>query len=94
MDQWLRNLWKNNKVFFFLLLPLILVLVFKDVLLAVLVGGARKTAEEAKTKDADLKKEQDSANSEAERLRDEANDLEGDIHAGKIDENWNRNRDN
>lgn len=60
-DAKVKNWWINNKLMFFIALPLILMFFFRDILLAVLVGSARKTAADAKVEDADLLKKANQA---------------------------------
>ena len=91
MDEKIKNLWQNNKILFFLLLPLILVVVFKDVIIEVLLGSARKMSNEAKDKDADLKAKQDEANAKANQLKAEADALGKKVEDGNAtDESWNK----
>lgn len=88
MDEKIKKLWAENKLVFFLLLPLIILFVFRDVVLAILTGSARKISQETAKKDADFKSQQDAANLEADRLRKEADE------AGKekpnVGEDWNK----
>jgi uncharacterized protein YlxW (UPF0749 family) len=93
MDEKIKNLWNNNKIFFFLLLPIILIIVFKDLILAFLIGNARKVANEAKVEDEKLKAKADSANDEANKLKNESDNLEKDIKErdeNDISEDWHK----
>jgi len=92
MESWLNNARSNSKVLFYLLIPLVLIFVFRDLLLSVLIGSARKMADEAKKKDAELKAEEDKLNSEADRLKSEADRIEDEIKKGNDDEDWHRKK--
>lgn len=73
MDQWITNLWTKNKILFFILIPVILIFVFKNLIMEYLVGSLRKRVEEAKKQDAKLEKDFDKINDQADKLREEAN---------------------
>ena len=70
--EWAINLWQKNKVLFFIAIPVILLFVFKDVIIAVLASGAREMSEKARKEDAKLKAEADKLNNEANKLKDDA----------------------
>lgn len=92
MDEWLKNLWEKNRLVFLLLLPLILLIVFKDVVISMLLSGARKEAQKAKEEDAKLEKEQDKINDEADKLKAQADALETKIKEGDpANEDWHKN---
>lgn len=96
MDEKIKNLWNNNKILFFLLIPIILIVVFRDLILALLFGSARKTVEQAKAEDAKLTTESNAANLEAEKLKAEADMLAKQIGARKesdIPLDWNKKKD-
>lgn len=91
MDNWIKNLWNNNKILFFVLLPLVLIVFFRDLIMELLIGSVRKEVRETKDKDAKLKAEQDAANKEAERLKAEADKIDKDIENGKDpDKDWHK----
>jgi len=76
MDDWIKNLWKENKLVFFLLIPLILIIFFRDLIISLIVGNARKVANKAKAKDAELKAKADAANIEADKLKSQSDKAE------------------
>lgn len=86
MDEWIVNLYKNNKIVFFLLIPIVLLVVFRNVVIDLLVGSAHKVADEAKKKDDVLKADETKANDAADALRNQANAPKDDT----VDENWNK----
>lgn len=93
MDEKLKELWNTNKVFFFLLLPLALVFLFRDFLFALLAGSAHKTADEAKQKDADLQTQANAAEVDAAKAQtaaDEAAKRIADRKEGDVSEDWNK----
>jgi len=73
--QWVENLWKNHKVWFFLLIPLVLIIFFKDLIFSLLVGSARKVVKETKEKDKPLQTEANKLNNEANKLKTEADSI-------------------
>lgn len=92
MDKWLKGLWNNNKILFFILIPLVILVFFKDLILDLLIGNARKVANEAKKKDEELKNEEDKINNEANRIKTEADRIEDDINKTEVDEDWHKNQ--
>lgn len=95
MDSKIRAFWDSNKLVFFILLPILLIIVFKDVLISILAGSLRKTSEAAKKEDALLKQQEEQAKLEAESKMREAKDLEDKIASRKaeeVTENWNKKK--
>lgn len=93
MDEKLKELWNTNKLFFFLLLPLALVFIFRDFLFAALAGSARKTANEAKEKDSQLQAQSNQAEidtAKAQAAADAAAKRIADRKEGDISEDWNK----
>lgn len=93
MDEKIKNLWNNNKLLFFLLLPIILIFVFRDLVISILIGSARKTAEEAKREDANLQSQANQADRDADKLKGQVDNLEDDIkkrNENDIGEDWNK----
>lgn len=88
----IKKLWQNNKFLFFLLLPLVLLVVFKDLIWDFLVGSARKKVRETEKKDEELKQKADEANAKADELKDQADQLGEDVKNVKGDPNWHKKR--
>ena len=87
----LKSLWEKNKLLFIIGLPLILIVVLKDFILELLVGSARKMANEARDKDAELKAKQDKLNLEAEKHKAKADAAaEKANNTDDVDENWHK----
>ena len=70
--DWTVSLWNKNKWLFFLFIPVVLIILFKDVILAVLQGQIHALVETAKKKDAELKAEANKMNNEANKLKADA----------------------
>jgi len=76
MDSWIKNLWNKNKILFFVLIPLIVIVLFKDLLIGLLGHSIRKEANKARKEDKDLKAKADAANKKADSLKAEADGAE------------------
>lgn len=97
MDEKIKSLWNNNRILFFILLPLVIILflgfVFRDLVLALLIGSARKTSEEAKKNDEELKAKQNAANNQANELKAKSDQIEEKINERKeeeVSEDWHK----
>lgn len=84
------KLWKKSKILFIVALPLIALILFKDILLALLVSGGTKEVKKTKKKDEELKDkvevlEKEAAKSEGkiERIKEEIKEIDS-----SKDENW------
>lgn len=89
------KLWKEKKWLFFLLLPVILIVMFRDVLISLIAAGGHKKVDEADVKDRDLAKKANEANVKADVIKAEADALEKKIEDNKVEdipEDWH-NRD-
>lgn len=75
MDSWIKGLWAKNKIFFILLLPVIILAIFKDILMEYLIGSARKMTREAREKDGKLKSDLDKINAKADEMKRQADEL-------------------
>jgi len=75
----LKELYEKNKLLFSLVIviaaPLLLLILFKDLLLKMIAGSADKLVTETKQKDEALKAEQDKANVEANAHKEKADSL-------------------
>ena len=90
MDEKLKNLFEKNKIVFFLLLPLVLLIIFKDALFSLLVASSRKIFNDAKQKDEKLQKEEVELTAQADKLKAESDQIEKSIGKGSVDEDWNK----
>lgn len=97
MDEKLKELWSKNKLLALLaglvLVPLILLFLFKDLIFAMLAGSAHKAVDAARTEDEKLKSQADQAALDAAVAKAEADAAAKRIAARKEDdvsEDWNK----
>lgn len=81
-----KSLWENYRVFLLIFGIIILIIKFRDVFAQILVFLAKRSLENTEKQDIQLKSEQNQANSQANELIKEANDLSNNKH--KVDEDW------
>ena len=95
-DAKVKDWWANNKLLFFIALPLILLFVFRDLIFAMLAGSARKTYQDAQKQDSQLKATADQAAMDAAKAQAEA-DAAGKQVENRTDddipEDWNKRKD-
>jgi hypothetical protein len=72
MDQKLKDLWNNNKIVFFILLPLIAIWMFRNILIDLLIGSSHQLTQDATGKDQVLANEEAAAKAKAEQLQQQA----------------------
>jgi cell division protein FtsL len=94
MDQWITNLWQKNKIVFFLLIPIILLVVFKNVIFAFLARSVKNEVKDAVKKDDELKKEQESLVNESEKQKASADAIENQIknNAESVSDDWHKKK--
>lgn len=88
MDQKIKDLWNNNKVLFFLLIPLVAVWFGRNIIIDLLVSSSNKVVGDATGKSDKLTHESDAANAQANQIKAQA-----DVTAAKKDpvtEDWNK----
>lgn len=85
----IKSLWENNKGFIIVFGLLILIIQFRQVILDMLISGARKELDTAKTKDAQLASEEKQANDQANKLVDEAKHLSD--NKPEVKDDWYKN---
>lgn len=88
MDEKIKNLWQNNKIFFFILLPLIALWFARNIVIDLLVSSGNKAVGDASEKSDKLKSEQDVANTKADQIKADA-DKAAD-HREPVGEDWNK----
>ena len=91
MNEKLNSLWEKNKFLFVLLLPVVLLLFFKDALLALLINSIRRTSNGSKIADEKLKSDSNQLDSDADRTKAEADSLEKKIKdrtTDDVSEDW------
>lgn len=84
----ITTLWEKYKFFLIAFGILILIFKFREVIIDLLVSSSRETVKEAQKQDASLRAEEDKANSQANQLRKDAEDLA--TNKPKVDEDWNK----
>jgi cytochrome c-type biogenesis protein CcmH/NrfG len=96
MDAWLKNLYDKNKVLFwiafFLLLPAILIFLFRDLILKLIVNKANSELHSAQVSDARLEEKQSAASKEASEHKANAESIQKQIDGLTPDEDWNKKR--
>lgn len=88
MDEKIKNLWNNNKLVFFILIPLIALWFARNILIDLLVSSGNKIVGDTTAKSDGLKHDQDVANTQADQIKADA-----DKAASKKDpvgEDWNK----
>lgn len=89
MDSWIKKLWENNKIAFFLLIPIVLLVFFRNVIIDILLKDSRRIANETENKDKELLEDITKANAQANQIRDDANKLSE--NKEPIGEDWHKN---
>lgn len=88
LDEKIKNLWNNNKIVFFLLIPLIALWYFRNVIIDLLVSSGNKVVTDTTKKSDELKHDQTVANTKADQIIADA-----DAAAAKkplVGEDWNK----
>ena len=88
MDEKIKNLWINNKVLFFILIPLIAVFFLRNIIIDLLISGGHKALDEAKKKSDELKNDSSVANTKANQIIEDAN--KASENKPKVTEDWNK----
>lgn len=82
----LKTLWTQYRGFLIGFSILILIFKFREVIIDLLVSSVHKQVDNAKKQDTELRKEENSANAQADLLRKQAEELAQ--SKDKIDEDW------
>lgn len=85
----ISELWANNKVFLIVCGLLILAIKFQDVIFSFLVNSAKKLLENTQKNSDVLQNQQNTANSQANQLIQEANKLNE--NRPSVDDDWHKN---
>jgi len=97
VDDKIKNLWNRNKLLFALLIPFILLIVFKDLIFAILSGSVKREIKNAIREDDLAAKKQQGVINEAERHEAKASAKEEAIEdrdTNAISEDWHLKRRN
>jgi hypothetical protein len=90
MDSFFSNLWNKNRVLFFILIPLVILWVLKDILLKSIVFLGNREFKKAVEKDKEIKSEQDRLNNQANDHKANSDRLEKEIEKISEDEEWHK----
>lgn len=95
IDDRIKALYDNHRSVFWILIPLIvvvvLVLTFRDLVLAFLIGDSRKITQEAQKQDAQLQAQANAANTQADQSKAQADQIDKNIQDRKesdVSEDW------
>lgn len=88
MDEKIKALWANNKIVFFLILPLITLWFLRSIVIDLLVSSANKTMNDTTTKDESLRHDQDTANAQANQIKADADKARE--NKPNVGEDWNK----
>lgn len=88
MDAWIKNLWANNKIVFFLLIPLIALWFARNIIIGMLVDSGNKVVGDATAKSNELKTAEDIANAQANQIKADADAAAANKPA--VGEDWNK----
>ncbi len=88
--NWISNLWGKNKFLFFILIPVIILVFFKEVIIEMLIGSAKKMVTETKQKDADLRVELEGLKNKANNEKKEADKIDDKINNVDDDPDWHK----
>lgn len=92
MNDFFKGLWKDNKILFILLIPVIVLYFLRDIIINLLISSSRKISKEARKRDDELRAEQDRLDSAANAKRKEAEKREEEIKDLPEDEDWHKRR--
>jgi len=87
IEEKIKSLWENNKLLFLLLLPILALVMFRNVLIDILVSSGNKKVGEATLASDQLKQEATVANTQADQIIKDAD--HADATKPTADENWN-----
>lgn len=90
MDERIKNLWANNKIVFFLLIPLIGLWFARNVIIGLLVDSGNKVVGDATQKSDALKHDQDVAAAQADQKKADADATAAASEAKPVGEDWNK----
>lgn len=82
------ELWAKDKVFFIAFIGLIAVAKFRDVLIQLIVGSAKRLVDDTQKKSDALSGEETKANDQANALVKDAEQKAADAQATTVDEDW------
>lgn len=84
----ISEVWSKNKILFFIIIPLIILVKFRDILIQLIVSSAKRLMKETREKDAQLRNEANAANQQANDLVKKAD--AADDNKPPVDEDWHK----
>ena len=86
MDDKIKALWANNKILFFLLIPLIALYFLRNWVISLLVDSGNKIISDTSKKNDELKSHEDAANAQADQIKADADKARNNTPVA--DEDW------
>ena len=90
MDEKIKSLWANNKIIFFLLIPLIALWFGRNLIIDLLVSNSNKTVGDTTGKSDSLKHDEIVANSQANQIKADADAQVTATKSDLVTEDWNK----
>jgi hypothetical protein len=91
MNKWIKDLWNNNKLLFFILIPIVILVFFNDIIMQLIASGARKEVNKTKSKDDQLKTELKELDEKANMHKKNADNIRDERDNVEVDEDWYKN---
>lgn len=91
MNQKIKDLWNNNKLIFFIALPIIILVFFSDVIIKLIAASSRRIVKEAGGVDSELRKQAEDAINAANKAKSEADKIRDQMDNVEVDEDWHKN---
>ena len=88
MDEKIKNLWNNNRLVFFLLIPFIALFFLRNILIDMLVSSGNKVVSDTSKKSDELKQESVIADTKANQIIEDADEARKD--QPKVGEDWDK----
>ena len=89
------NLWNKSKLLFIIAIPLILLFIFKDVIIALLESNIKKTVDNAQKQDDQLAKDEQNLKDQANSAKQQADDIQKQVDNSSSDTvspDWYKNK--
>lgn len=92
----ISELYKKHKIYFWLLFPLISMIILlsflKDIIFSLIASDAHNSIRKTESKDKELATQQDKAEARADTIKDYTDKLEKEINNIKEDEDWHKKK--
>lgn len=90
MDEKIKSLWQNNKILFFLLIPLIVLWFARNLIIELLVSSGNKIVGDTTAKSDVLKQDQTVADAQANQIKADADAAAAAAQKEPVGEDWNK----